>query len=102
MTENDIEHNALKVAAPKILELIKASNSILLHCHIFPDCDSIGSALAMKFALEQLGKKVTVIRGDSAIPEVFAKLPGAGEIVPKNFLHTRVVKRTLCNGARKV
>jgi len=75
----------LKSTASKILELIKASNSILLHCHIFPDCDSIGSALAMKFALEQLGKNATVIRGDSAIPEVFAKLPGAGEIVPKNL-----------------
>jgi len=75
----------VKSAAPKILEIIKGSKNILLHCHIFPDCDSIGSALAMKFALEQLGKNATVIRGDSAIPEVFAKLPGAGEIVPKNL-----------------
>jgi phosphoesterase RecJ-like protein len=79
MTEN------VKNAAPKILELIKASKNILLHCHIFPDCDSIGSALAMKFALEQLGKKVTLIRGDSKIPEVFSRLPGAAEIIPKNF-----------------
>lgn len=79
MTEN------VKTAAPKILELIKSSNSILLHCHIFPDCDSIGSALAMKFAIEQLGKKVTVIRGDSPIPTAFQRLPGADQIVPKNF-----------------
>ncbi len=79
MTEN------VKNTAPKILELIKASKNILLHCHIFPDCDSIGSALAMKLALEQFGKKATLIRGDSSIPEVFARLPGAAEIVPKNF-----------------
>lgn len=75
----------VKAAAPKILEIIKSSNAILLHCHIFPDCDSIGSVLAMKFALEQLGKKATVIRGDSPIPAVFQRLPGAPEIVPKNF-----------------
>jgi phosphoesterase RecJ-like protein len=77
--------DTVKNAAPKILELIKSSNNVLLHCHIFPDCDSIGSALAMKFAIEQLGKKATVIRGDSPIPTAFQRLPGADQIVPKNF-----------------
>ena len=72
-------------AAPKILEAIKASKSILLHCHPSPDPDSVGSALAMKFALESLGKKATVIRGDSEIPQAFMHFPGAKEIVPKNF-----------------
>ena len=72
-------------AAPKILEAIKASKSILLHCHPSPDPDSVGSALAMKFALEQLGKKATVIRGDSEIPQAFMHFPGADSIVPKNF-----------------
>ena len=75
----------VKSAAPKILEAIKASNSILLHCHPSPDPDSVGSALAMKFALESMGKKATVIRGDSEIPEAFMHFPGARDIVPKNF-----------------
>lgn len=70
---------------PLILAEIKKADSILLHCHPKPDPDSVGSALAMKFALEQMGKKVTVIRGDSEIPEAFMHFPGAGEIVPKNF-----------------
>jgi phosphoesterase RecJ-like protein len=71
--------------APLILAEIKKAKSILLHCHPSPDPDSVGSALAMKFALEQLGKKATVISGDSAIPQAFMHFPGAGDIVPKNF-----------------
>jgi phosphoesterase RecJ-like protein len=81
MTEN------IKTAAPKILEIIQASKNILLYCHPAPDPDSVGSALAMKFALEQLGKKATVIRGDGPMPETaFSSFPGFADIVPKNFL----------------
>ncbi len=68
-----------------ILDEIKAAKSILLHCHPSPDPDSVGSVLAMKFALEQLGKKVTAIQGDSEIPKAFMHFPGAKEIVQKNF-----------------
>lgn len=39
----------------------------------------------MKFALESLGKKATVIKGDSEIPKGFMHFPGANEIVQKNF-----------------
>ncbi len=63
---------------------VQKAKHILLHCHVSPDSDSIGSALAMKLALEQLGKKVTVIQGDDAIPTAFA-FPGVETIVKKNF-----------------
>lgn len=75
----------IKEKAPLILAEIEKAKSILLHCHPSPDPDSIGSALAMKFALEQMGKKVSVIEGDSEIPQSFMHFPGADEIVPKNF-----------------
>lgn len=75
----------IREQAPLILEEIKKAKSILLHCHPSPDPDSVGSALAMKFALEQMGKKATVIKGDSEIPEAFMHFPGATEIVQKNF-----------------
>lgn len=71
--------------AKAILEQIKSAHRILLHCHPSPDPDSVGSALAMKFALEGLGKKVTLIKGDSEIPLGFRHFPGAGEIANKNF-----------------
>lgn len=75
----------IKDTAPKILVEIKKAKSILLHCHPSPDPDSVGSALAMKFAIEQLGGKATVIKGDSDIPEAFMHFPGAKDIVAKNF-----------------
>lgn len=71
--------------ADQVFEEIKETKSILLHCHPLPDPDSVGSVLAMKFALEQLGKKATVIRGDSEIPQAFMHFPGANSIVQKNF-----------------
>ena len=74
----------IKQHAPKILAEIKKANSILLHCHPSPDPDSVGSALAMKLAIEQLGKKATLIRGDSEIPKVFA-FPGVETILQKSF-----------------
>jgi len=79
MTDN------VRTTAPKILELIQASKNILLHCHPFPDPDSVASALATKAVLEQLGKKVTIIRGDSPIPLAFSHFPGFSAIVLKNF-----------------
>lgn len=76
---------AILEKAPLILKEIQKARSILLHCHVNPDPDSVGSALAMRFALEALGKKATVIRGDSEIPEAFSSFPGVKDIVAKNF-----------------
>ena len=81
----EVISDQIKEKAPIILAKIKKANSILLHCHPSPDPDSVGSALAMKFALEQLGKKVTLIRGDSETPVAFMHFPGAGDIVKKSF-----------------
>ncbi len=75
----------IKEKSPLILAEIKKAKSILLHCHPSPDPDSVGTALAMKFALEQLGKKATIIKGDSDIPAAFMHFPGARDIVQKNF-----------------
>ena len=79
----------IKTNAPIILAEIKKAQSILLHCHPSPDPDSVGSALAMKLALEQLGKKVTLIKGDSDIPKAF-EFPGVETIVQKNFFETNI------------
>lgn len=69
----------------QIFDEIKKAQSILLHLHPSPDCDSQGSALAMYHALVGLGKKVTVIKGDSDLQKSMSHLPGAGTIVEKNF-----------------
>lgn len=75
----------IKVLAPSILSEVKKAKSILLHCHPSPDPDSVGSALAMMHVLEGMGKKVTVIQGDSDIPDAFMHFPGASQIVKKSY-----------------
>ena len=75
----------IREKAPLILEEIKKAKNILLHCHPLPDPDSTSSALAMKFALEQLGKEATIIRGDSVIPEAFLHFPGVSSIENVSF-----------------
>jgi phosphoesterase RecJ-like protein len=66
-------------------ELIKESKNVLLHLHPKPDPDSVGSALATYHALRSLGKEVTVIQGDSVLPERFSFLPGYESIVKKKY-----------------
>jgi phosphoesterase RecJ-like protein len=75
----------IREKAPLILAEIDKAKSILLHCHPSPDPDSVGSALAMKFALEGMGKKVTIVSSDSDIPKGFLHFPGASNIIQKSF-----------------
>lgn len=83
-----------RVIAQQIFEHLKntKTQSILMHCHPSPDPDSLGSVLATKYALESIGKKVTVIAGDSKIPDAFMHFPGAKEILAQNYLETDLVQ----------
>lgn len=51
----------------------------LLTSHARPDGDSIGSQLAMAFALEALGKKVRIVNADRP-PEHYSGFPGVDRI----------------------
>jgi len=84
MKQDDISP-IIREKAPLILAEIKKADRILLHCHPSPDPDSVGSALAMKFALEQMGKKATIVSSDSDIPQGFMHFPGARDIIQKSF-----------------
>ncbi|MES3030841.1 MAG: DHH family phosphoesterase [Patescibacteria group bacterium] len=75
---------AVKDFAPILKAEILKAQSILMHCHPSPDPDSVGSTLGMKLALESLGKKVTLIKGDSDIPKAFV-FPGVETITQKSF-----------------
>lgn len=61
-----------------ILEEIKKANSIVILTHETPDGDAIGSSLAMKFALEQMGKNADVIMPKYS--RIFECLPGIEDI----------------------
>lgn len=78
--------DSVTALAPQIREAIEGAENILLHLHPRPDPDSIGSALAMRHALTALGKKVTLVSGDSPVPQEFAVLPGFDTIAHKTFM----------------
>lgn len=63
-------------------DAIRARNSFLLTSHARPDGDSIGSQLAMAFALDALGKQVRVVNADPP-PAYFAQYPGIDRVEVK-------------------
>ncbi len=60
-------------------DAIRARNSFLLTSHARPDGDSIGSQLAMAFALDALGKQVRVVNADPP-SAYFAQYPGIDRV----------------------
>ncbi|MFJ5235015.1 bifunctional oligoribonuclease/PAP phosphatase NrnA [Kitasatospora sp. NPDC088391] len=68
----------------RAVELVAGCDPIDLICHIAPDGDALGSALAAGLALRGLGKRVRVSFGDDpqVIPESLSFLPGQELIVP--------------------
>lgn len=81
-----------KIIAQKIWQEIEKAQNILLHCHQNADGDSVASALATMHMLEGLGKKVTIIRGDTSIPRAYHHFPGFEKIVMKNYFEISISK----------
>lgn len=46
---------------PRFVQLVRGHRRFLLTSHVRPDCDALGSELAMAAILEQLGKEVLVV-----------------------------------------
>lgn len=54
----------MEITPEQCCERLKAADNIAVLCHRNPDGDTLGSAFALKYMLEQLGKKVRVESGD--------------------------------------
>ncbi|HYT74840.1 MAG TPA: bifunctional oligoribonuclease/PAP phosphatase NrnA [Vicinamibacterales bacterium] len=63
----------------QICDAIQARRRFLITSHARPDGDSIGSQLAMSYALEALGKQVRIVNADPA-PEHYLEFPGVARI----------------------
>jgi phosphoesterase RecJ-like protein len=63
----------------QIVEAIRSRQRFVLSSHSRPDGDSIGSQMAMAYALRALGKDVQVVNFDAAAPPLMA-FPGVPEI----------------------
>ena len=72
----------------RIIDALKAANTVAVSGHMRPDGDCIGSELAVAYALKNIGKQVTVFNQDE-MPEKLAFLdPGkllSGPRKPRHF-----------------
>jgi phosphoesterase RecJ-like protein len=67
----------------RIIDAIGPRQRFVISSHSRPDGDSIGSQLAMAYALIELGKHVVVVNKDRA-PGPILQFPGVGDIVIAN------------------
>ena len=65
---------------PRIVDAIRSTQRFVISSHSRPDGDSIGSQLAMAYALRALGKHVTIVNKDAAPAPIMA-FPGVETIV---------------------
>jgi phosphoesterase RecJ-like protein len=68
-----------EASLPAIRDALLQRHSFLVSSHARPDGDSIGSQLALAYALRSLGKTVRVVNRDPA-PEPYRALPGVDGI----------------------
>jgi phosphoesterase RecJ-like protein len=82
-TKVEMARSSAASAAPDVLGAICGEihrrHSFLITSHARPDGDSIGSQLAMAFALDALGKRVRIINADAA-PDHYREFPGLDRI----------------------
>lgn len=64
----------------QIASILRRSRNVLIACHVAPDGDCLGSALALHLALIRLGVPAQVASADG-VPEPFLTLPGAGRVL---------------------
>ena len=67
-------------ALTQIVEAIRARQRFVISSHARPDGDSIGSSLAMAYALRALGKEADVVHSDPA-PGPLMQFPGVRDIL---------------------
>ncbi|HEY2434840.1 MAG TPA: bifunctional oligoribonuclease/PAP phosphatase NrnA [Vicinamibacterales bacterium] len=75
-----------------IAEAIHARTRFLITSHAKPDGDSIGSQLAMAYALEVLGKDVRIVNADPA-PQHYMEFPGLERIEVSRTFQERSGRR---------
>ena len=78
-----------------VMAAICRAQSVALVCHISPDGDTVGSALALRLALQAMDKHVTLLCQDK-IPQVLQFLPSAGDFCMPEDVQDEDVDLLLC------
>lgn len=79
-------NKSIRFKLSQISKIIKQSKTFFIAGHINPDCDSLGSSLALRSVLKRLGKKAEVYCGDE-IPDAALSIKNSSKIKknpPKN------------------
>ena len=69
-TQPDVARPGTLIDWPQFVDLIKRHHRFLLTTHIRPDCDALGSTLAMAAVLEKLGKQAEIVVGYDMPPNL--------------------------------
>ena len=84
----------------RLLGFFDRYDNYLISCHINPECDALGSQLALASFLRRLGKKVFMVNQDP-VPKEFSFLPGSKSILgPEQLaqIHYDAVITVDCSG----
>lgn len=87
------DHRAARIDWPRFVELVRSCQRFLLTTHIRPDCDAVGSTMAMAGILERLGKEVILVTGFELPPNLrfldpLGRIQRVGKDVPANIADT--------------
>ena len=82
----------------QIVDAIRSRQRFVLSSHSRPDGDSIGSQLAMAYALRELGKDVVAVNADAA-PGPLMQFPGVPDIVIAPRVEASSTRRSSWNAA---
>ena len=69
-TPSDTDSSNTSIDWPQFARFIERHNRFLLTTHIRPDCDALGSTLAMATILERLGKQAEIVIGYHPSPNL--------------------------------
>ncbi len=84
----------------RLIDFLDRYDNYVLSCHINPECDALGSQLALASFLKRRGKKVFMVNQDP-VPKEFSFLPGSKEILGPDALdkiHYDAVITVDCSG----
>ncbi len=71
-----------RVDAAGAAELLSAATTVGVICHVHPDADTVGAALALGLVLDRVGKQVEVsFAAPDTLPESLRSLPGCDLLV---------------------
>lgn len=83
----------MKTVWQKVISIVQQHQNFILTAHVNPDCDALGSELALAEHLQNLGKRVTILNSDST-PVVFRFLDPKKKIRQySQAKHVRVIKK---------